>query len=228
MHIRHRLRLDSLRGVHDEQRSFARGKRPRDFVGEVHMPGRVHEVELVLLSIPRLVHHPHGMRLDGDAALALEVHRVEKLLLRFALLDRAGEFEQPIGKRGLTVIDMSDDAEIARVARHGVFGKKGGGICVAFAPASTRATMRRNAQSDASRAIAKLPIEPSRPHEHLAVGRRAHLQAVRMPIRTGHRPQSYEWDATRRGARNAAACRLQCMQTRKSAAKSTSLASVLR
>ena len=46
------LRLDALRGVDDEQRAFARGERARDFVGEIHVARRVHEVELVGLRRP--------------------------------------------------------------------------------------------------------------------------------------------------------------------------------
>ena len=40
-----RLRLDALRRVDEQQRAFARGQRPRDFVGEVDVPGRVDQVE---------------------------------------------------------------------------------------------------------------------------------------------------------------------------------------
>ncbi len=54
------------------------------------------------------------MRLDRDPALALEVHRIEQLILPFAVLNRARALQQTIRKRGLAVIDMRDDAEIAR------------------------------------------------------------------------------------------------------------------
>jgi hypothetical protein len=52
------------------------------------------------------------MGLDGDAALPLEVHGIEQLILRVALRDGAGKLEQPIRERGLPVIDMGDNAEI--------------------------------------------------------------------------------------------------------------------
>jgi hypothetical protein len=52
-------------------------------------------------------------RFDGDAALALKVHRVEHLLGHLARRKRAGEFEQTIGKRGLAMINVRDDAEIS-------------------------------------------------------------------------------------------------------------------
>ena len=53
------------------------------------------------------------MRLDGDAALALQVHRIEELVLLVAVGDGAGAFQQPVRKRGLAVIDVGNDAEIA-------------------------------------------------------------------------------------------------------------------
>ena len=48
--IGQRLRLDALRRVDEQQRAFARGQRPRDFVGEIDVPRRVDEVEDVLLA----------------------------------------------------------------------------------------------------------------------------------------------------------------------------------
>ena len=80
-----RLRLDALRGVDDQQRAFAGGERARDLVGEVDVAGRVDQVEVVGLAVARLVAQRRGLRLDGDAALALEVHRVEHLRFHLAL-----------------------------------------------------------------------------------------------------------------------------------------------
>ena len=58
------------------------------------------------------------MHADRDAALALEVHRVERLFLEIARLDGSRNLEQPIGERRLAVVDVRDDAEIADVARN--------------------------------------------------------------------------------------------------------------
>ena len=54
---------------------------------------------------------PHVLGLDGDAALALEVHRVEVLRPHVAGVDRAGELEDPVGEGGLAVVDVGDDRE---------------------------------------------------------------------------------------------------------------------
>ena len=53
------------------------------------------------------------MRLDGDAALLLQVHRIEQLVLHLARRDGARPVQQPVRKRRLPMIDMGDDAEIS-------------------------------------------------------------------------------------------------------------------
>jgi hypothetical protein len=50
--------------------------------------------------------------LDRDAALALEIHRVEHLRFHLTGLKGPGELEEPIGKGRLSVIDMGDNGEI--------------------------------------------------------------------------------------------------------------------
>jgi hypothetical protein len=55
----------------------------------------------------------HGVSLDRDAAFALQVHGVQDLLHHLALLQRAGGFQQPVGQRRFSMIDVRDDGEIA-------------------------------------------------------------------------------------------------------------------
>ena len=117
--VRQRLRLDALRGVDHQKRALAGGEAAVDLVGEVDMAGRVDQVEHVVLAVTRAVFEPHGLRLDGDAALALDVHGIEHLLLHLALLQPAGELDQPVGERRLAVVDMGDDREIADVGDGG-------------------------------------------------------------------------------------------------------------
>ena len=69
-----RLRLDALRRVDEQQRAFARGERARHLVAEVDVARRVDQVEDVGLAVVGRVVEPDRVRLDRDAALALEVH----------------------------------------------------------------------------------------------------------------------------------------------------------
>src|SRR5207302_2723287 len=91
-----------------QDRTVARGKRPRDLVGEVDMTGGVDQIDLVRLAVIGLVQHSDGLRLDRDSALAFEVELVEHLLDHVAGRDGAGVLEQPIGERGLPVVDVRD------------------------------------------------------------------------------------------------------------------------
>src|SRR6202034_4465510 len=86
---------------------LAGGQRPADLVAEIHVAGRVDQVQRVVL--PR---HPHVLGLDGDAPLPLDVHRVEVLLPHHAGVDGPGQLEDPVGQGGLTVVDVADDGEV--------------------------------------------------------------------------------------------------------------------
>ncbi len=117
------LGLDALRGVDQEERAVARGERARDLVGEVHVPGRVDQVEAVELPVAGGVGDPHRLGLDRDAALALELHRVQHLGAHGARVDGVGHLQDAIGQRGLPVVDVGDDREVADVCLvHGSSG----------------------------------------------------------------------------------------------------------
>ncbi len=103
-----RLRLDPLRGVDHEDDALAGGEAATDLVAEVDVTGGVDQVEDVALPVDTDV-----LRLDGDAALALEVHRVEVLRTHVAGLDGAGDLEDPVGQRRLAMVDVRNDREVA-------------------------------------------------------------------------------------------------------------------
>ncbi len=110
--IRDGLRFHSLARVDYQQRALARGKRAGDFVGKIDVAGRVDQIEAVLVAVVGAVMQADAFGLDGDAALALEVHGIEQLSGHFALGDGAGQLQQAVGQRGFTVVDVRDDAEI--------------------------------------------------------------------------------------------------------------------
>ena len=107
-----RLGFDALRGVHQEDRPLARGQRAGHLVGEVHVAGRVDEVQHVLAAVGAGPGQPDGLALDRDAALALDVHPVQVLGAHVPLADDAGELQHPVRQGGLPMIDVRDDAEV--------------------------------------------------------------------------------------------------------------------
>jgi hypothetical protein len=95
---------------------------PAHLVREVHVPRRVDEVQLVGLAVARLVEHAHRLRLDRDAALALEVHRVEQLARASRAVDRVRHLQDAVGQRRLPVVDVGDDREVADARIWSVMG----------------------------------------------------------------------------------------------------------
>ena len=111
--VGNRLRLDALRGVDDEHRALAGGKRAADLVGEVHVARGVDEVELVGLPVVCLVQDANRLRFDRDAALALDVHGVQNLVDHIALGDGMRHLQHAVGQRRLAMVDMGDDREVS-------------------------------------------------------------------------------------------------------------------
>ena len=108
-----RLRLHALAGVHHQDGALAGRQRARHLVGEVDVAGRVHQVELIGLAVLGLVVEAHGLRLDGDAALALDVHGIQDLVFHLPVGDVAAQLDEPVGERRLAMVDMGDDREVA-------------------------------------------------------------------------------------------------------------------
>ena len=90
----------------------------------------------------------NALGLDGDAALALQVHRIEHLRVHLALAERAGQLQQAVGQRGFAVVDVRDDAEIADVLGIHV------SLCECAAPASVLHALRAG---DAPFKLSSLP-----------------------------------------------------------------------
>ena len=107
--IGQRLGFDALRGIDEQKRTLARGERPRHFVREVDVAGRVNQVEDVGLATAGVVGQADRMGLDRDAALPLEIHGIEHLGLHFTGLERASRLEKTVGQRRLAVVDVGDD-----------------------------------------------------------------------------------------------------------------------
>ena len=112
--IRHGLSFHALGGIDEQERAFTRSEGAADLVTKIDVAGRVEEVELVDLAVFGLVVHAHGVRLDGDAALALKIHRVQELILLLPHADGLRELQQPVGERGLAVVDVGNDGKITR------------------------------------------------------------------------------------------------------------------
>ena len=125
---RHRLLEDvarlgqrSLRGVHEQQDGVDHQQGPLDLATEVGVTGGVDDVEPDALVVDRRL-----LGEDRDPLLALEVagihDPIDDGLVR---AERAGLAQKRIDQRGLAVVDVGDDGDIAQVGADG--GRSGGG-----------------------------------------------------------------------------------------------------
>ena len=57
----------------------------------------------------------NGAGFDGDAALPLDVHVIEDLILHDALVHALGQLQNAVRQGGLAVVDVGYDAEVADV-----------------------------------------------------------------------------------------------------------------
>ena len=78
------------------------------------MTWRIEQVQPISFTRLTRVTHRDRVCFDCDPSLAFQVHRVEKLVLLVPLVNGSGAFEQPIRQCCFAVIDMRDDAEVAR------------------------------------------------------------------------------------------------------------------
>ena len=79
----------------------------------------VDQVEVVDLSVFGFVVQRSGLCLDGDAALFLDVHRVENLGFHFTRLESTTTLNQTIGQRGFAVVNVRNDRKISDVIHQG-------------------------------------------------------------------------------------------------------------
>jgi hypothetical protein len=114
--------LHALGRIYHEQRSLTRAQAAGDLVAEVDVAGRVDQLKLITLPIFGSVLQTHRLRFDRNAALALELQFVQKLIDPLPRADRSRDVQDPIGERALAVVHMSNDGKISdfgRLGRHG-------------------------------------------------------------------------------------------------------------
>ena len=83
------------------------------------MTGGVDQVQVVGPAVTRNVGERRRLRLDGDAALTLDVHRIKHLRLHLTVGQAAATMDDAIGQGGFTVVDVGDDGEVADVIHGG-------------------------------------------------------------------------------------------------------------
>ncbi len=105
------LRLDPGHRVEHGDRAVQHAQRTFHLVGEVHVPGRVDQIEPMTGPVTA-----DGGREDGDPTVALlwiEVGDGRTVVNLALFVGGAGDVEDPLGESGLAGVDVGENAEIA-------------------------------------------------------------------------------------------------------------------
>ena len=79
------------------------------------MPRRIHQIQLIHLTIARGIVQTHSLRLYRNSAFAFNIHRIQNLFFHFARLQPTSIFNQPIGQSRFSMIYMRDDCKISDI-----------------------------------------------------------------------------------------------------------------
>ena len=121
--VRQGLCFDALGGVDKQNSGLTSVQGAGDFIGEVDVARGVvhlqHDLFALVWAGSRHPRQTHGLRLNGDAALALDVHVVEVLITHIALVDNFGQLQDTVRQGGFPVVNMRNDAEVAQALGFG-------------------------------------------------------------------------------------------------------------
>ena len=108
------LGLDAADRAEHEDGAVEHPERTFHLDGEIHMAGRVDDVDLMVLPFAE-----GGRRGNGDAALLFQLHGIHGradavLALDFVNgMDALGVVENPLGQRGLARVDVGADPDVS-------------------------------------------------------------------------------------------------------------------
>ena len=110
------LRLHSLRGVYHQHCAVAGRQAAGNFIIKINMSGSIYHIQNILLSVLRIIDNPACLRLNGNAALPLQLHIIENLALHFPACQQPRHLYNPVRQRGFSVVNMGYDTEISDFA----------------------------------------------------------------------------------------------------------------
>ena len=105
------LRFNALGRIDDKECAFTGSKGSGNLVVEVDMARGVNEVQDVIIAVFGMVIKLDSLVLDGDAPLPFKGHIVKDLVFHFSLGKGSRLFDEAVGKRGFSMIDMGNDGK---------------------------------------------------------------------------------------------------------------------
>ena len=114
------LRQRALGGVDQQQHAVDHLQAALHLAAEVGVAGGVDDVDDHVVTVGRVVQHGGVLREDGDALLALQVHRVHHAVVDVLVgAERAGLPQHGVDEGGLAVVDVGHDGDVAQIGTYG-------------------------------------------------------------------------------------------------------------
>src|SRR6266446_1504638 len=115
------LRLRTVMGVYHEQYAIDHLHDAFDLAAEIGVAGRVYDIDTITVPLKRRVLRP-----NGNALLALEIHRVHHPLLDFLIRPKSPRLPQQLVDQGsLAVVYVRNDGDVTDVLHERVPGRGG-------------------------------------------------------------------------------------------------------
>ncbi len=104
------LRQRAFGGVHQHQHAVDHVENALDLAAEIGVAGRIDDIDARILP-----QDGGDLGQDRDPALALELVRIHRALGHpLVIAESAGLLQQPVHERGLAVVDVCDDGDVAQ------------------------------------------------------------------------------------------------------------------
>ena len=116
IHIRQSLGFNALGCVYHKNSAVTGCQASGYLVVKVHMSRGVDQVKNILFSIFRVVDGADRLRLDGNAALPLQIHIIQYLGLHLTAGQKTGHLNDAVGQGRFAVVNVGDDTEVADLA----------------------------------------------------------------------------------------------------------------
>ena len=79
------------------------------------MARSIDKVQHIFLPITGLIHAAHGLSLDSNTTLPLQIHGVQNLLLHFPFAQCTSIFYQSVSQRRFAMIYMGNNRKVADI-----------------------------------------------------------------------------------------------------------------
>ena len=110
------LSFNSLSSIYHKDGSVTGRKASGNLIVKIHMSRRIDQVKNIFFSVLCFINNPDCLRLNSNPSFSFQIHIVQDLRLHFSLCQKSGLLNNTVGKCGLAMVYMCNNAEITNLA----------------------------------------------------------------------------------------------------------------